>query len=1336
VADLSTGAAIAGYRIEAVLGHGSMGTVYSALDTGLDRRVALKVLTPELYRDERFRERFLRESKLAASLEHPHIVPIYAAGEADGSLYLAMRYIEGRDLSALLKSLGRLDPERTLAIVRQVASALDVAHARGLVHRDVKPANILLTRHGGDGDYAYLCDFGLAKHTSTVSSLTGSRAIVGTVDYLAPEQIEGKPVDGRVDVYALGCVLYECLAGVPPFERGNELAALLAHVSDPPPAPSERRAELPEQFDAVVATALAKDRDLRYAACTELVEATEAALSGETPAAPAPARTAAEAVRTFLFADVRGYTAYTREQGDEAAAALAGAFASIVEQLAPKHAGTLQELRGDEALVVFDSARQALRFALALQHDVVEAELPRPVGIGLDAGEAMPVEGGFRGGALNRAARLCALARPGEVLATDAVRELAGASEGVAYGFRRAERLKGYEKPVGVVEIHPSERAPTRELGRHVKRTLAGTRPRLRLGIVAIAVAAVAAVAAVLATTGGSSKAAAFRADTIGLLDAKTLKPAGSFGQLGKALAAWRDPAGQVWALDRFAGSLVRIDPRTRGVTGNVRLGVDPGGVAFGMGSVWVGDYDSPAVFRYDSGYGTLTRKIALPSKDLPFGGLTTGVAVGDGSVWAGYGKFPFRVARIDPTTNRVTKTFDFPNSDGPAFLAFGAGSLWIATAAEGSIWRIDPRTNEIAMHTKLHGGWVQDIAVVDGYAWLPVQGDGAVWQVDRNGNVLRSIPTGDVPVALGVGNGRLYVANERSDTISRIDPGTGSVTSVPVGHSPESAVVAGGRVWVALNQSVADVTKGIDSGSIAHVSTVDDPYFTTDPALYSQGNVQLQETVGARLLRYPDVPQPRGVTLLPEIGDLPTVSNGGRTYTFRIRSGFRFSPPSDAPVTAAVMRYSIERALSPAITEPTNFGRALVADLVGLKAYRDGKAAHVSGIRADGNRLSFTLVHPDPDFPARISLSYFTAVPLGTPVRAHGVDQPIPSAGPFYLVKKDPLVLRRNPNYRGPRAHRLDAIVVTTLDGATAVQQVAQNEGDYTWTGSDPPPLLAPGGSLERRFGDGSPAAQAGKQRYFVPTVSGVRMIAFNTGRGLFRDARLRLAVNYAVDRPALAAVTNDLPSDDLLPPGIPGSRGGTALFPLGGPAVTRARALVAGKHLRAILFTGKPDSCDECGATASIIRGDLAPVGIDVQVMTLDDPLGEAAKAGARWDLLITNWLADFPDPSDFVNELLDGAHPLAGVDWGGGTVAFPYVDHRFLTQMRAAYLVPGAARASAYRRLDTQMFRTSPPMAVYATIRGTPQLFSSRIGCRVFRPQDAGLVDLAALCLHGKS
>ena len=203
VTQLRHGEALAGYRIEAPIGDGSTGVVYSALDVALDRRVALKVMLPELARDPRFRERFLRESKIAASLEHPNIVPIHAVGEADGVLFIAMRYVDGRDLSSILHQVGRLDPERTVALLSQVASALDAAHERGLVHRDVKPGNILVVRHG-EREHAYLCDFGLAKHASTVTSLTGERSVVGTVDYLAPEQIDGLPVDGRADVYGLG----------------------------------------------------------------------------------------------------------------------------------------------------------------------------------------------------------------------------------------------------------------------------------------------------------------------------------------------------------------------------------------------------------------------------------------------------------------------------------------------------------------------------------------------------------------------------------------------------------------------------------------------------------------------------------------------------------------------------------------------------------------------------------------------------------------------------------------------------------------------------------------------------------------------------------------------------------------------------------------------------------------------------------------------------------------------------------------------------------------------------------------------------------------------------
>ncbi|HEU4978730.1 MAG TPA: ABC transporter substrate-binding protein [Solirubrobacteraceae bacterium] len=1327
---LGTGTSIGTYRIEGLIGEGSMGTVYSALDAGLDRRVALKVLTPELARDERFRARFLRESRLAASLEHPHIVPIHGAGEADGLLYLAMRYVEGRDLAGLLRSLGRLDPERAIAILGQVAAALDVAHARGLVHRDVKPANVLLTRHGEQDDYAYLCDFGLAKHASTVSSLTGSRAIVGTVDYLAPEQIEGRPVDGRADVYALGCVLYECLAGAPPFRRGNELAALLAHVNDTPPPLSEARAEIPAALDAVIATALSKDREQRHGSCGELLAAARAALHGDAVRAPGREAPATEAVRTFLFADVRGYTSYTREHGDEAGARLARDFAALVQDLAPRHAGMLQELRGDEALVVFDAPRQALRFALDLQAHVGDEQLERPVGIGIDAGEAVPIEGGFRGGALNRAARLCARAGPGAVLATDAVRELAGATSGVAYGFRRVERLKGFAKPVGIVEVHSAEHAPRRELRREAARALAGQRPRLRLAVLAL-VAAAGVAAIVVGATGGGHPRPAFTANTIGLLDAKTLRPAGSVGGgvLGGPLVA--DPSGAIWAADTYTGGLVRMDPRTRQVTTRVPIGISVNGLAFGDGSVWVADGNAAAVNRYDAQYGTLLGRIDLPSRNLQFAQLTTGVAFGAGSLWVGYGKYPFRLARVDPATNRVIRTFDFPNSDGGPLVAYGAGSVWLVTQDHGRVYRIDPRTDQVVMRTKLHNGPVTDLAIVGGNAWMPVQGDGAVWEVDGSGDVLRSIPTGNVPVALGASGSELYVANEEGHSLSRIDTTTGSVTTVGVGHDAESAAVAGGRVWVALTPTVADLTAGLPARSVAHVQTIDDPYFNLDPAFYSTGNLQIQEAVGARLLRYPDRAQPGGVTLLPEIAGLPAISNRGRTYTFTIRPGYRFSPPSGAPVTAAVMRYSIERALSPKITsDPQAYGPVWTTDLAGLSAFEAGRTAHVAGIRVAGDRLSFDLTAPDADFPLRISQIMFSAVPLGTPIQTHGLGTAIPSAGPYYVVPGNTLVLKRNPYYRGPRPHHLAAIVIERLGGHGAIQQVAANRSDYVWGDTPPPADFLPGGALDRRFGAGSAAARAGHRRYFAPPASGIRAVAFDATQGIFRDARVRRAASLALDRPALAAITNDVPWGDVLAPGIPGVRAARPVYPLTGPDLARAKALDHGVRGQAILLTQNAQSCGYCQATAAEIKADLAPLGIDVRPRYLPDQYGAAQQPGARWDLLANTWFADFPDPADFVNALVDGKE--GGVLWTSPWVR--YGDQRFLRAMRRAQSVSGPARAAVYGSLDRAILRTSPPTAVFAAAHGEPQLFSARVGCQVFRPQDQGLVDLAALCIRG--
>ncbi len=272
---IESGGLVAGFRVRSLLGEGAMGAVYAA-ETEDGRRVALKLLAPQFDGDERFRKRFLRESRLAASLEHPHIVPTIDAGEVDGVLYLAMEHVEGADLRELLRREGSLEPERAVNVAAQVADALDAAHAAGLVHRDVKPANILV----GADDRAYVCDFGLARHLSSVSSLTTDRGFVGTIDYIAPEQVEGKTVDGRADVYALGCVLFECLAGARPFERESDLAVVFAHLNEPPPRLTDVRPELPQALGLVLERALAKSPDDRYSTCRDLVDAVRAGLRG------------------------------------------------------------------------------------------------------------------------------------------------------------------------------------------------------------------------------------------------------------------------------------------------------------------------------------------------------------------------------------------------------------------------------------------------------------------------------------------------------------------------------------------------------------------------------------------------------------------------------------------------------------------------------------------------------------------------------------------------------------------------------------------------------------------------------------------------------------------------------------------------------------------------------------------------------------------------------------------------------------------------------------------------------------------------------------------------
>ena len=351
MSDARIGSEVAGYRIVSVLGQGGMGTVYLAEQTSPRRNVVVKLLRPDLSRDEAFRQRFVHESEAAASTEHPNIVPIYSAGEADGVLYIAMRYVEGDDLRHLISNRGPLPPDRAIEIVSQIASALDVAHARGLVHRDVKPGNILLD----EGGNAYLSDFGLIKRSTVDTGLTETGQFMGSIEYCAPEQIRGDEVDGRADVYSLACVLFESIAGRPPFQRDTEVATLYAHLEQDPPRLASDGSGPVRELDPVVAKAMAKRPSDRYASAGEFARAARhvaGVTSGERQAAaPRSPRGRILLVAGALAAALAAAgLALALSSGDDGTPpsdpAATGSLTNVVQRIDPRTGEVMQSIGG------------------------------------------------------------------------------------------------------------------------------------------------------------------------------------------------------------------------------------------------------------------------------------------------------------------------------------------------------------------------------------------------------------------------------------------------------------------------------------------------------------------------------------------------------------------------------------------------------------------------------------------------------------------------------------------------------------------------------------------------------------------------------------------------------------------------------------------------------------------------------------------------------------------------------------------------------------------------------------------------------------------------------
>jgi YVTN family beta-propeller protein len=623
--DSRVGTTFAGYRIESLLGRGGMSVVYLAEDVRLRRKVALKLLSSELSADERFRDRFVRESQIAAGLDHPNIIPIYEAGEADGALFIAMRYVRGTDLKTLLRNDGPLVPNRAVEILTAVAGALDEAHAEGLVHRDVKPANVLIASGRGpeSSGQVYLSDFGVTKRTSSDSGITSTGQFVGTLDYAAPEQVTGAPLDGRTDVYSLGCVLYECLTGEPPFVRDAEMAVLWAHVNQAPPKVTDKRSDLPPEIDGVVAKAMAKSPDDRYSTGAELMEAAGGALGlqrGELPAAVALSRR--RFGRTTVIAAAAGLLILL--------AAIAVALSRSGSNPTPPPTAA----RATDAVWRIDPGTGR-----------VLAKIPTgkgPTGVAIGEGSVWVAN-----------SRSNTVSRIDPVTNRAASIKVGKSPVDVAVGTGGVWVVNRLDRTVSRIDPASNSVVATIDVD-GLPWTVVEDETAVWVGTTS------------LGTTDFSRQAGVVRIDPQSGKVLAVIVIGGTF----RSFVASGD--GSIWAATDN-GILSRIDPATNKVAAEITLEKPAAGIVFGSGSVWVGSSEYPAsVLRVDPDAGRLIATI-------PAGGVgnyeAAGMDIGTGIVWVtnGVDDTVVGIAAVSGDVVRHVKVGSLPTD-----VAVGQGALWV----------------------------------------------------------------------------------------------------------------------------------------------------------------------------------------------------------------------------------------------------------------------------------------------------------------------------------------------------------------------------------------------------------------------------------------------------------------------------------------------------------------------------------------------------------------------------------------------------------------------------------------------------------------------------------
>jgi YVTN family beta-propeller protein len=868
--------------------------------------------------------------------------------------------------------------------------------------------------------------------------------------------------------------------------------------------------------------------------------------------------------------------------------------------------------------------------------------------------------------------------------------------------------------------VHDPALEPTRAITRDTAamRPSPRRRPAIALALL-LFVAAIAAGLTLAARGLGTHRPGALRkvANSIVAVDPRGNRVAAVVA-VGARPGAVDAGAGSLWVANRDDQTISQVDPERLTTIRTISLGEPPNSIVTAGGRVWVAGSGPAAPFvavdAIDPHFDAIDSRIRIPSV---VAGSTGSLATRGSSVWVAAESG--ELTRIDARTGRVERRID-PDS-GPTAIALGAGgTVWMTDFEADNVAEIDP-TGTITTISVGHEPTA--IAVGDGGVWVADSGDNAVVRIDPTTQaVTNTIDVGHAPQGIALGDGSVWVANSGDGTVSRIDPTSDrTLARIRVGGSPQDVTVDRRRVWVTVDAPPApNRAPDAPGGTVRLVAGSD--VTSMDPALAYDGiSYALLDASCAKLLTYPDRNGPAGSQLIPDVAQsLPVATDGGRTYTFTIRGGFRFSPPSGAPVTAETFKATIDRLLNPR-THSSSASDYL--DIVGARAFHAGRAKRLAGVLARGNRLIIHLVAPAPDLPARMAEPPTCAVPTDTPITAEGV-RLIPSAGPYRVASYAPgqgVVLTRNPNYQGERARRPSRIVVqVNIPSGRAIREVEHGAEDFAFGGDF---TATEAVRLTRRYGAGSTAARDGDRRYFTPPSSAaLDFFALNTHRVPFSHRRLRQAVNEAVDRQALARLGDgykalpEHPASAYLPPGVPGYRD-VDVYP-DRPDVARARVLARSFAGSTVTLA----TCDvyPCADQARIVTRDLAAIGLRVRVRAFPlDTLDAIQRSPhAPFDMTWQGWIPDFPDPEAILNVLLES-----------NTVVPSFVSSYWHARLDAAARLSGTRRGLAYARLDLQLARDAAPLVAFGN-PSSQDFFSAGVGCETFNSLG---IDLAALCLR---